>query len=193
MKTSFGVPMASTIVVIRHGRVAIASDVLFSREDFLRYVEDYDAAPLCSDSRPPEELLERLRLARRLFASELPRARESSRILFLDRDIRYDAMFNEEPHHLVPRLPFRMPLLAWFAWSRFGEAMSPSLHRAVAARGSIAAKRLIVEAHHGPTALIGHGWFNRVIARSLIESGWRCSLRHGGSEPWSFRVFSSRE
>ncbi|WP_198022845.1 hypothetical protein [Methylosinus sp. LW3] len=185
--------MASTIVLIRHGRVAIESDGLFSREDFLRFVEDYDAAPLCPDSRPAEKLTERLRLARGLFASELPRARESARILFLDRDVRYDAMFNEEPHHVVPWLQFRMPLLAWFAWSRVGEAMSPSLHRAVAARGSIAAKRLIVEAHHGPTALIGHGWVNRFIARSLIESGWRCSLRHGGSEPWFFRLFSSCE
>ncbi|WP_156747668.1 hypothetical protein, partial [Methylosinus sp. 3S-1] len=147
--------MASTIIVIRHGRVALASDGLLSREDFLRYVEDYDAASLRSDSRPPEELTERLRLARRLFASELPRARESARILFLDRDIRYEAMFNEEPHHVVPRLPFRMPLLGWFAWSRVSEAMSPSLRRAVAARGSIAAKRLIVEADHEPTALIG--------------------------------------
>ncbi|MBU3887998.1 hypothetical protein [Methylosinus sp. KRF6] len=181
--------MASAIILIRHGRVAIASDGLFSRERFLRYLEDYDTAPLCLDSRPPEELTERLRLASGLFASELPRARESARMLSTDREIRYEAIFNEEPHHVVPRLLFQMPLLAWFAWSRIGESTNRSLRRAIAERGSIAAKRLTVEAHHGTTALIGHGWFNRAIARSLIESGWRCVLRHRGSEPWSFRVF----
>ena len=185
--------MTSTIVIIRHGRVAITSDGLFSREDFFRYVEDYDAAPLCSDSRPREELIEQLRLARTLLASELPRARESSRILFLDQDIRYDATFNEEPHHLVPRLPFRMPLVAWFAWSRVGEAMSSipasGSRRARIDRGEAADRRGASWTHGSDRSRLVQSF----IARSLIESGWRCSLRHGGSEPWSFRVFSSRE
>jgi broad specificity phosphatase PhoE len=182
--------MESAIILIRHGQVAIASDGLFSREAFLRYLEEYDAAPLCSDSRPAEELSEQLRLARGFFASELPRSRESARMLSIESEIRCEAIFNEESHHVVPRVPFRMPLLAWFAWSRVSEAMSPSLRRAIAERGSIAATRLIVEAHHGPTALIGHGWFNRAIARSLVESGWTCAVRHGGSKPWSFYVFT---
>lgn len=183
-------PMTAFILLARHGRVAIASGGLFSRDEFLRYVEDYDSAPLRMDARAPEELVAQLQKAHTVFASASRRARESARLLSIESEMVCDALFNEEPHHVVPKLPGRMPLLAWFASSRIGAATNSSLRREAAERGAIAARRLIVEAQRGPTALIGHGWFNRAISRSLIERGWKQSFRQGGSAPWSFSVFS---
>lgn len=89
--------MTGEILLVRHGRVAIESDGLFSREEFLRYLEDYDAASLRADSRPPQELTERLRQTHVVFASELPRARGPAQHLSIESEIRYEALFNELP------------------------------------------------------------------------------------------------
>src|SRR5271166_127984 len=46
-------------------------------------------------------------------------------------------------------------------------------------RAQVAADKLISAARDGQTALIGHGWFNRAIAKTLVEQGWQRTSANG--------------
>lgn len=183
--------MKPTILLIRHGPVAIASEGRFSRDEFLRYLEAYEAAPLRRDASSPPHLETQIRLANTVFTSEARRSLDSLRLLSPECQAIADAVFGEEPHHIVPSLPGRMPLLVWFAMARCAEAAHPSISRRMPQRAEQAAARLIKAAEDGSTALIGHGWFNRAITRALIARGWRKAIAHGGMRNWSYTHFSS--
>jgi hypothetical protein len=66
----------------------------------------------------------------------------------------------------------------------------------MALRAQTAARMLVGSAQDGHAALVGHGWFNRAIARELTIGGWRLAGRGGGKPwlrlvagPWGYAIF----
>lgn len=186
------------ILISRHGQVALSKPKSSTRAEFELYVDAYENANLSVSSRPSPELIRRTREAASVFTSPCLRARESARLLDPGRTPIVDACFREEPQK-IPNVAGRWPLLVWFSLARGLESYHPQeAHRrsAMSRRADTAARLLINAAEHGPTALVGHGWFNRSIARVLVQNGWTCVIRRGGSgkfgrvsSEWGYAVF----
>jgi hypothetical protein len=180
-----------SIILVRHGPVALRAPGLLSRDVFLRYVAAYEAAGLRPDARPPDVLSEKLNACSEIFASDAPRVAKSIKLLGLRREAIVDPLFGEELHS-VPNLSGRWPLIVWFALSRGNGLFHPrqdAARRKLRERAILAAGRLIRAAEQGPAALIGHGWFNHAVGASLKTRGWRRSGGAGGSAPWGLVVF----
>ncbi|QGM98101.1 hypothetical protein [Methylocystis parvus] len=185
----------ASIILVRHGPVALQAPGLLSFQEFVDYCEAYERSGLAPRAQAPGETVARLRDVCAAFASTTMRARESARALGLERAV-FDSCFSEEPN-VAPRIAGRWPLIFWFAASRGRGAYHPAAERARDAmrrRARIAAQILIGASATGPAALVGHGWFNREIARALAEDGWRVARGATPSfgrvaAPWGCAVF----
>lgn len=188
--------MASpSILIARHGPVALDAPGFLLRDEFLRFVDAYERAGLRDDARPPDNLAQRVNGAAAIHASAAPRVADSLKALRLEREAIVDPLFGEEPLS-VPRLAGRLPLFVWFSLSRGAGAFHPNeagTRAVMRLRAERAAARLAASASSGPVALVGHGWFNRAIVRALAEKGWRPTEAQGGSAPWSHVVLQRRQ
>jgi broad specificity phosphatase PhoE len=171
------------ILISRHGQVALPKPKFPTRAEFEAYVETYERSGLSVTTRPSFELAGHIREATSVFSSPSLRARESAQVLDPQRIPIVDPVFREEPQR-IPAFAGRWPLLIWFSLARGLESYHPkeAARRAeMRLRADFAASLLINAAEQGPTALVGHGWFNRAIVRALIRNGSRQVARHGGS------------
>jgi broad specificity phosphatase PhoE len=188
-----------SIVLIRHGPVASKAPGLLSFWDFVRYCDDYELSGLAMGTSPPVGTTDVVRRAACVFASPAPRAVESARALGAGDRVVFDSCFREEPN-LAPPLQGRWPLIVWFAASRASGAFHPAhagARQEMQLRAEAAAHKLIRATNQGPTALVGHGWFNRAIARALTDAGWGSAKSRGYAmafgrvaHPWGFSVFN---
>jgi hypothetical protein len=173
----------SSILLARHGPVALPAPRFPTCREFKDYVDAYERSGIRSDARPPEGLIRWVREAGTVFTSPSPRAGESLKLLHPERIPIIDPVFAEEPH-IIPNLAGRWPLLVWFSlergWGRFhpGETRSRGAMRL---RADKATNLLIAAAERGPVVLIGHGWFNQAIAFALSQKDWGRAETCGGS------------
>jgi broad specificity phosphatase PhoE len=187
-----------SILISRHGRVALSKPKFPTKSEFHAYVAAYESSNLDKNTRPSPELIRHIRNASIVFASPSLRARESLQRLDPARTPIIDASFREEPQE-IPDVAGRWPLLVWFMLARGAETYHPKQAErrlAMKRRANAATRILINAAKHGPTALVGHGWFNRAIVRVLVRNGWRCVIRRGGSgkfgrvsSEWGYAIF----
>ena len=140
--------MSHTIALVRHGTVAVRRAGGLSRNDFMRFIVAYDAAPLRDGTCPPPPLAARVRQTRTVFTSSLRRTADSLRLLWPDSSAVADSLFDEEPHCCVPHLPGRVPLFLWFTVSRCLGVAKPALLHGMRARADAAAERLIGSSAH---------------------------------------------
>ena len=169
----------STILIARHGPVALPAPRFPSRDEFDAYVRAYETAAL-TQAPPPPDLARRIQSASTLFASASPRSLLSASRLAPARIPIVDSLFGEEPQ-IIPQIGGRWPLICWFSLARGMETFHPreaARRDALRRRAEAAAQILIDAAQQGSAqensaALIGHGWFNRAITRALHQSNWR--------------------
>lgn len=144
---------------------------------FARFIDDYQAAGIEADP-PPQELVELIAEAPRVFASELKRSIDSARALLPHAELVSTPLFTEAPL-ASPRLPaLRMKAPAWAVVARVAwhggfkpgiESYGQSKQRA-----RQAAPVLIEEAEqNGIAVLVAHGYFNAILGRTLRRRGWR--------------------
>jgi hypothetical protein len=177
------------IVLARHGRPAVTLPPFVRGDALARCVRRYDLAPLDPDLPPPEALLRVAADAGCILCSDLPRARDSARLLAPDRepvvleDLREAAL----PCEIRSRLP--LPLALWVALARsawllgWWDGAEPA--RASAGRAAVTAPLLVSLAErHGTVLAVGHDMFNRLLGGALRRSGWR------GGRPWVSRYWS---
>jgi broad specificity phosphatase PhoE len=168
---------ALRIVLIRHGRPAIALSPRTGHRGFAAYIDAYEAAGLEPDSVPPQELLELGRELACIFASDRPRSHQSARLLAPTAALVMDPLFAEAPL-ASPAVPLvRMKVAGWAVVSRllWHAGFSPRIEGAFAAglRAARAADFLIAEAEARRTvALVAHGYFNFMIGRVLKRRGF---------------------
>lgn len=188
----------TSILLSRHGPVSLPAPGFPTSHEFRSYVDAYELSEIRANASPPKELIRLVRGAVTVFTSPSLRTTYSLRLLDPERTPITDAVFSEEPQ-VVPDLAGRWPLLVWFSLTRGFGAFHPregDSRRAMRRRARKAANLLIVAAEHGSVALIGHGWFNRAIARELSRSGWRRAKACRGtssfgrvSSTWGYVVF----
>jgi len=170
------------IVLIRHGKPDIGRNRWLSHRKFQEFIDQYERAGLDPENQPPKWLMELVGHARRVFASDRPRARESARAVAPHADVQQSPLFMEAQLK-SPRLPLvRLKPAAWailarVAWHAglhggiedFGDAKDRAA-RAVDILGSVAQE-------DGLAVLVAHGYFNAIVGRVLRQRGWR---RYGG-------------
>ncbi len=166
------------IVLVRHGRPERVTAAAISGRAIGDWVRRYDSAGLSRDTAPPLRLQELTAAANWIVASDRPRARESAGRLAgtltvaLDADLREAAL----PSSLHPSL--RLPPGLWIVIARIAWFLNAGdATETVAAtrlRAARMADRLIARAaEHGCVMAVGHGMFNRFLARELRRRGWR--------------------
>jgi hypothetical protein len=180
-----------SIVLVRHGPVAVKAPGLLSLVAFEAFIEAYEQSGIEAGAAPPESVGKYVRAAATIFASDAPRVLDTLTRLQASPSFT-DAAFREAPPR-APRLPGRWPEIVWLALARARGAFDPALSEARAdlrRRAATCHARLIESAGAGDVALVGHGWFNRYVARELTQSGWRNAGGPGFGRPWGYVAFA---
>jgi broad specificity phosphatase PhoE len=166
------------IVLVRHGRPEGVSTALIPGRAIGDWVRRYDAVGVAQDVAPPPTARELASAAACIVASDLRRARESAEWLAPTRSIILDAGLREAPLpeslgialRLSPGAWIVIARLAWFLnWGGASETATATRVRAVRIADRLAA----LAAEHESVMAVGHGIFNRFLARELRRRGWR--------------------
>lgn len=171
------------IILVRHGRPAIAKGERTCHRGFRDYIDAYEAAGLDPGSAPPEELQDLVRELTAVYTSNRPRSQDSARALMPKAELIADPLFEEAPL-ASPRIPLlRLSAPAWAVMSRilWHAGYHPEIenYRRAKQRAKDAADILIARAREdGTTALVAHGYFNAMIGRELARRGFRKSGSH---------------
>jgi broad specificity phosphatase PhoE len=127
-----------------------------------------------------------------LLTSSLRRARESAAWLAGSKEVRVDPELREAalPESLAvsirlsPRVWVPLARVAWWLnWCDSDETIAATRQRA----GRVADHLSALAAEYGSVMAIGHGMFNRFVARQLRRRGWR------GPKAWSRMYWAAAE
>ena len=164
------------IILIRHGRPAIALRPRTSHRGFSDYIDAYEAAGLDPASLPPRELSDLVQELDSVFTSGRARADESARALAPQAELIADPLFAEAPlaSPRIPLLKMRVPKWAVVSRLLWHAGYHPDIEnfRKARHRARQAADVLIAKAHGGDVALVAHGYFNAMIGRQLRLRGF---------------------
>ena len=176
-----------SIILVRHGPVAVKASGLLSFGEFCAHIEAYELSGIAAGARAPDEVALLVRGATKVFASDAPRVSDSLARIGVAAGVT-EARFREAPP-LAPSLPLRLPAIIWLALARARGEFDPALAEARAdltRRATRCAETLDDASAQGAVALIGHGWFNRYVA----SRGWRKTRGPGVGRPWGHLVLS---
>ncbi|MCE9521708.1 MAG: histidine phosphatase family protein [Alphaproteobacteria bacterium] len=173
------------IVLIRHGKPDVGQGRWITHRKFQDYIEEYEQAGLHPDSPPPPEwLVDLTREARRVYASDRPRAGESAKALAPHAALSQSSLFMEAQLK-SPKLPLvRLKPPAWAVLARLawhaGHHGGIEDYRDARDRALKAVEMLgDVAREDGIAVLVAHGYFNAIVGRTLRKQGWeRCGGRH---------------
>jgi len=182
------------ILLVRHGQPEIVRSyrrwTWVAGPQVPELLARYDASGIDTQSRPNDGLRGRVSSAERVFASDLPRARESAERLGLGGRAVVDAVFREAmpPSGFLPWL--RLPLTTWLTVARLawllGLPLGGETWRAARERARLAADRLEAATAGGgtTTVLVAHGWINWLIREALAQRRWTAAAPYA-REYWA--------
>src|SRR5512142_2814235 len=171
------------IILIRHGKPAIATAPVARHHEFRSYIDAYEDAGLDPADAPPAELRDLVRELDAIFTSGRKRAADSAKVLAPNAELIVDPLFVESPL-ASPRIPLlKMKVTKWAVVSRllWYAGFSPKIegYRKSKRRAKQAADILIKRAtKDGGAALVAHGYFNYLIGIELRRKGFVQTGRH---------------
>ncbi|HET6437798.1 MAG TPA: histidine phosphatase family protein [Anaeromyxobacter sp.] len=181
------------IVLVRHGRVAFDRRARVHQPDLAARLAQFREAGIVQGTIPPPKVRRLAERVAHLTSSDLPRAVESARALARSQPVPADALFREAD--VPPDLPLPLPLRfsTWVALGRLawllGYTSQCESGRQVRERARRAALRLAqLASQHGSVMLVGHGYFNILLARELRRLGFQ-GPRLGPRRNWSAARF----
>lgn len=181
------------IHLVRHGKPDISRNVWLTRSEYIEWWAHYTHVGLAPDEAPRDATLHTARQCSRLLSSSLKRAVETAETLAEGKQITSSGLYVEAP--LPPLWIFswlKAKPIAWGTLSRvtwwMGFSGGQESHWEAKRRAWSAVDQLTQLAdEHGDVMLCGHGWFNRMIAKRLKQSGWRRDGT-GGDAYWTCRT-----
>jgi len=178
------VPARTRIILVRHGRPAIALKPRTGHHGFRRYIDAYQDAGLDPQSAPPEELLDLVKGLNSVFTSFSPRARDSALKLLPEAEIIADPLFEEAPLAApkIPLIKMKVPIWAVMARIMWHAGYHPEIENYRRAKTrAVAAADILLErasANEGDAVLVAHGYFNAMIGRVLRRRGFARTGSH---------------
>lgn len=178
------------IVLVRHGKPQ-RNNAKIRASQMQDWVQQYNSAALASETNPPAALMEIARHSEFIISSDLKRSRQSAQMLG-DTVDQGHAIYREID---LPHLRFPSPRLSpatWVAVFRLlwllGVSLQCESFRGAKKRAQFAANQLEQAAQqHHTVILVGHGLFNRFIAKALVKQNWH-GTSHSGSRYWDYVV-----
>jgi len=167
------------IVLARHGRPDLSAEARqpIRGREIGRWYRSYDASGIVHGVEPPASLREAARAAGCVVTSNTRRAIESASRLTAADTIRVEASLREVgfPESLDSSL--RLSPNLWVFIARAAQMLDrdddEGGRAAVRARAATVAETLAALARDRRSVVaIGHGWFNRFVARELRRQGW---------------------
>lgn len=182
------------ISLIRHGRSKLIDNKKITGLEFIKWVNRYDQMGVFPEHDYPDETKKKISDAKIVVTSDLKRAIESAKLLNSNVTLISNSLFRETELptppslwniKLRPNIWAVLMRILWFSgFSKNCESMANARKRA-----EKAAQQLIDYAKdHHSVALVGHGFFNRLIAKELEKQGWKTS-RKMSSKHWSVTTF----
>ncbi|MGS2777202.1 histidine phosphatase family protein [Robertmurraya sp. GLU-23] len=184
------------ISLIRHGRSKWVQNDWITSEQFENWLTRYDDHGVYAEETYPVETQKKLETATMVYTSDLYRSRESAKLLIPTVDIVSDPMFREtelptlpEPFSKIKLQPSGWAVLMRCLWvagySRKCESFADAKNRA-----KQAAEELIRSAEKSQSVvLVGHGFFNILIAKELLQMGWTGAKRPGAKH-WQITTYT---
>jgi len=166
------------ILLVRHGQPVGISTAPIAGRAIGAWIRGYDAVGITLDLAPPLQVCELAAAATCFVASDLRRARESAarlagtRPVILDADLREAGLPDSlgTSLKLSPGVWIVVARLAWILnWCDASETIAAARARAARSADRLAA----LAAEGGCVVAVGHGIFNRLLARELRRRGWR--------------------
>lgn len=185
------------IILLRHGKPVIPHSNKLTASAFAEWVSLYDSSGLCPSSSPTNEVITQASRCKAIVCSELPRSIESAKALNIKTITVANSKFNEAG---LPVANWRIIKLSPKAWAVifrilwfFGYSRNSESYKATKARASEAAEMLkkLAEKHRS-VLFVGHGVYNRILAKELKTSGWS-GPRNPGSKHWNFGVYKYKD
>lgn len=184
------------ISLIRHGKSQLTEDDKITFAEFKKWVEKYDFNGVLEESIYPIVTLEKVSYAKLVITSDLKRSVVSARLLNPKTKTISDPLFRETELPLNPPILFNVKLkpnawavilrLQWFTgYSNQCESLSQAKMRA-----KRAARQLIDYANeHKSIVLVGHGFFNMLVAKELKKMGWK-GKRKASAKHWNCTTYT---
>ena len=165
------------IALLRHGKPAVNSNSAVSASQFSEWISRYDNSGLAENSAPIKSSLEYAHACGVLACSSLLRSVQSAEILSASQHLTQDKLFFEAGMPYAEWNALKLPPKYWAVLFRvlwyFGYSKNSESYSDAKKRASLAAQKLIVLAEtHRSVMLVGHGIFNRLIAKELKSLGW---------------------
>ena len=180
------------ITLIRHAKVDIDNSQKINASSLSKWVEEYDSAPIHTESLPTKETIKHVQSADVVLTSTLKRAIDSAKVLGVEIHESH-SIFNEAG---IPKI--NIPLLklkpkTWLVILRLmlllGLGKKDSSLNASKAQAREAAKKLAtLFDEHDNVVLVGHGGMNWLIGKQLIKEGWILDGKVS-HENWGTTVF----
>ncbi|WP_243293102.1 phosphoglycerate mutase family protein [Bacillus sp. FJAT-47783] len=186
------------ISLIRHGRSKFTENRRISSKEFHDWVKSYDEHGVFEETIYPSLTTEKIQSSNLVITSDLKRAIESAKLLSPKVELISNSLFNEtelplpsvnlKGLKLIPNYWLVVMRSLWLSgYSNGCESLKEAKQR------SKKAAQLLVEyaEEHNTVCLVGHGFFNRLLAKELKNMGWegkRTSAKH-----WSCMTYSSQK
>jgi broad specificity phosphatase PhoE len=178
------------ITLIRHGKSLWTENKPITAKEFKKWVEQYDSQGVYEEKSYPPETLQKIRTATVVITSDLKRSKDSAEYLKPNGTVISDSLFRETEMPFVKIGGLRLHASIWGVILRLlwfmGYSNGCESVRVAKIRAEAAASFLAKSAkEHYNVVLVGHGFFNRMIAKELQKNGWtgkrQSSARHWDS------------
>ncbi|WP_028399350.1 histidine phosphatase family protein [Ectobacillus panaciterrae] len=185
------------ISLIRHGRSNLHSDFM-NMKQFQEWLEHYDREGIAEETEFPKDTVRAIQTAKFVISSTSARAIQSAALLtnslsFVQNPIFCDAALPSvlgapEWIKLKPHGWMFVNRMLWLA----GHSKEIESYEQARFRARQAVDLLIGYAHcYQKVALVGHGYFNSMIAKELKQRGWAgpvfISHEHWGCTTYTYR------
>ena len=185
---------AKRIILARHGPVSVSLRTRITGHQFAEFIDEFQASGILSNASPPSDSSSLAQAAAILVTSDLFRSVQSAQLLAPCKYAISDSVFREAH---VPAAFGSSVVLRRSTWIVIARVLWfcrtwPGIESRSAARvrAGDAARRLEQPAvQYGSVFLVGHGYFNHLIARELRDRGWD-GPRHPPTRNWGTSTYS---
>ncbi|WP_437692789.1 histidine phosphatase family protein [Sorangium sp. So ce176] len=182
--------MTARILLVRHGRSGHVHTGWIDAAGFQRWRDAYDAAGLAPGETPPPALRALALQVGAVVASDLPRARASAELLAPGAEIATSPLLRELEQPAPSLGNARVPLAVWalaIGLRKAHGALRAEAPPAAAQRqaGDAAEWLIGLAAQRGSVLAVTHAWLREVLARTLVDRGWRRVHASGRYAHWS--------
>jgi broad specificity phosphatase PhoE len=168
------------MALIRHEVLRHRDAIPITKAQVSQWIEAYNKSGIREAETYPSDTIKAVTLSSLVVTSDFTRAIESADVLNSDSNREVDSLFREAelpiPYFfpsLVKLRPSIWLVLLRSLWLVGVTKGCESLQES----GKVAAKLISYAEKEGSVVLVGHGVFNRLIAKQLRKKGWRCNKK----------------